>query len=179
MRHLLPIIALLCLLLSSCATQKQVAPPPQDYKTLTEKVNVTLKIDNYQYTLHSVVQMWRDELVVLSLQPVVGIEMFRIEATTDSILIVDKMNHRYTTLAYDWAGKDLYPTPSLKLIQDFVSIPVLQEKKAKNEINFAIGNHNISFKCVFSHREYDKLTNHRRIILNKYKRVTLREILPL
>lgn len=177
MKHIIPIIALICLLLSSCGTQQQITP--KRYQTLSQKANATLRFDEHQYTMNCTVQMWRDELVILSLQPILGIEMFRIEASMDSVLIVDKMNRRYTTLAYDWAKKNIHPTPSFKLIQDYVSASIPKIKKARNEIDFSVGQHKISIQCAFSHREYNQLTTPRRLVLKKYKRVSLREILPL
>lgn len=177
MKRLIPIITLLGLLLCSCATQRQAEP--RRYNTLSQKAHATLQFDEHTYTMNCNVQMWRNELIVLSLQPVLGIEMFRLEATNDSVCVIDKMNRRYTTLAYDWAGKEIHPTPSLKLIQDYVSAPLSPKKKSNNQIHLEVGSHTISIQCTFSQREYNQLTTPRRLELKKYKRVSLREILPL
>ena len=123
--------------------------------------------------------MWRNELIVLSLQPVLGIEMFRLEATPDSMVVIDKMNRRYTTMAYDWGGKQLQPTPSFKMIQNFITPPALPKIKASSGKSFEVGNHRISIGCTFWQRDYNTLTEPKRIDLKKYKRVSLRDILPL
>lgn len=179
MKRFTPIILLLGLLVCSCRTQYQVEP--QRYQTMSQKGNVTLKLNQLEYTLFCTTQMWRDELVVLSLQPTPGLEMVRIEATQDSVLIVDKMNYRYTTLAYNWAKGQVYPTPSFDMIQDFISAPIVEKKKQKqqNKVLFQMGASKISIQCAFSQRGYDKLGAPRRMNLQKYKRVSLHEILPL
>ena len=177
MKRFIPIITLFCLLLCSCGTQRQAEP--RRYNTLSQKAHATLQFDQHKYTMNCAVQMWRNELVVLSLQPALGIEMFRLEATTDSVCVIDKMNRRYTTLAYDWIGKKVHPTPSLKLIQDYVSAPLSRQKKNQNHLHLEVGGHIISVQCTFSQREYNKLTSPRRLELKKYKRVSLRDILPL
>lgn len=41
-----------------------------------------------------------DSLVVISVMPVLGIELMRIEATQESLLLIDKLNHRYSRLTY-------------------------------------------------------------------------------
>ena len=66
-----------------------------------------------------------------------------------------------------------------EMIQDYITTPLMTKKKLANRIEFEANGHKMSFECIFSAREYNKLTNHRRIDLKKYKRVTLREILPI
>jgi hypothetical protein len=176
MKRLIPILVL-CGLLSSCATKRQAEP--RRYQTLSQKANVTLQFDQRAYSMNCSVQMWRNELIVLSLQPVLGIEMFRLEATPDSMVVIDKMNRRYTTMAYDWGGKQLQPTPSFKMIQNFITPPALPKIKASSGKSFEVGNHRISIDCTFWQRDYNTLTEPKRIDLKKYKRVSLRDILPL
>ncbi len=118
-------------------------------------------------------------MVMLSLQPILGIEMFRIEALQDSIWIIDKMNRRYTTLAYEWASQTIHPAPSYKMIQEFVTSPQISQEKATNQRFFEIGGHKIGIKCAFWQREYNTLATLKRLDLKKYKRVSLREIIPL
>lgn len=177
MKRFFPIIFLLALLLTACSTQRQIEP--KHYQTMSQRAQATLQIDNQQYSMTCVIQMWRNELVVLSLQPIVGMEMVRIEAEADSILVVDKMNQRYTTLAYDWAEELMYPTPSLKMIQDFVTAPIEQKKDVDNQISININQHKMTINCKYTQREYNTLGDKRRINLKKYKRVTLRDILPI
>lgn len=177
MKRIIPIIALCGLLLTSCSTQRQIAP--RRYQTLSQKANATLQFDQHKYPMGCTVQLWHNELVVLSLQPMLGIEMVRIEASKDSVFVFDKMNRRYTALAYNDFEKQMKPTPSFKLIQDFVTTPQIPENKTKSQINFMIGKHNISIACTFSQRIYNTLKEAKRLDTNKYKRVSLREVLPL
>lgn len=177
MKRLLPIIALCCLLFASCSTQRSVES--RRYQTLQQKATTTLRLDQRQYTMDASVQLWRNELIIISLQPMFGIEMVRVEATKDSVLLVDKMNRRYTVIHYDMFDQQVKPTPSYRLIQDFVSTPQTPDIKAKSQRSFAIGNHEIAIECTFSQREFNTLKAPRRIDLKKYKRVSLRDILPI
>ena len=180
MKRFLPIILLLSLLVCSCRTQQQIEP--LHYQSMSQKGTVTLRLNQLEHTLFCTTQLWRNELIVLSLQPTLGLEMVRIEATNDSVTIVDKMNYRYTTLAYNWAPKQVTPTPSFELIQNFVTAPIQEQKKKKNQQNqvtFQLGASRIAIQCSFSQRGYDKLGTPRQMNLQKYKRVSLHEILPL
>lgn len=177
MKRIYTIIVLCSILLCSCGIQHTAVP--RRYQSMTEKANITLLFDNHQYTMNCTVQMWRNQLIVLSLQPILGIEMIRVEATPDSVLIVDKMNRRYASIAYDWADKDVTPTPSFKLIQEFVTTPLNTKQKATPEKRFQVGTHTIAIQSTFSQREYNKLAEPKRLELKKYKRVSLHDILPL
>ena len=176
MKRLIPILVL-CGLLSSCAIKRQA--DPRRYQNMTQKANATLQYDQREYSMSCSIQIWRNEMVMLSLQPILGIEMFRIEALQDSIWIIDKMNRRYTTLAYEWASQTIHPAPSYKMIQEFVTSPQISQEKATNQRFFEIGGHKIGIKCAFWQREYNTLAAPKRQDLKKYKRVSLREILPL
>lgn len=176
MKRLIPILVL-CGLLSSCAIKRQA--DPRRYQNMTQKANATLQFDQREYSMSCSIQIWRNEMVMLSLQPILGIEMFRIEALQDSIWIIDKMNRRYTTLAYEWASQTIHPAPSYKMIQEFVTSPQISQEKATNQRFFEIGGHKIGIKCAFWQREYNTLATLKRLDLKKYKRVSLREIIPL
>lgn len=174
-KYLIPILIICCVLLTSCGVQRHATP--KRYNTLSQKASTTLQFNQHSYTMGSTMQLWKNELIIISLQPLLGIEMVRIEATQDSVLIVDKMNRRYTTLAYNLFEKDVHPKPSFKLIQQFLTTP--QNGKEKKQQRFDFGKHHISISCQFSQREYNALSNPKRINLKKYKQVTLRDILPL
>ena len=133
MKRFLPIILLLGLLVCSCRTQQQIEPIR--YQTMSQKGSVTLRLNQLEYTLFCTTQLWRNELVVLSLQPTLGLEMVRIEATNDSVTIVDKMNYRYTTLAYNWTARQVTPSPSFELIQNFVTAPIQEQQKKKFSVD--------------------------------------------
>lgn len=174
-KYLIYLAIVCCALLTSCGVQRHASP--KRYDTLSQKASTTLQFNQHSYTMSSTIQLWKDELIIISLQPLLGIEMVRIEATQDSVLIVDKMNRRYTTLAYNLFSKDVHPKPSFKLVQQFMTAP--STDKAKVEQRFDYGKHHISISCQFSQREYNALSTPKRINLKKYKQVTLRDILPL
>ena len=175
-RLILPILTLF-LMLCSCVVQRQAEP--KRYDTLSQKANLTLEFDQHQYTIGSTIQLWQNELIIFSLQPVVGLEVVRIEATPDSVLLVDKMNRQYTTLTYDSYETLITPEPSFKMIQQFVTTPTKNSQKPQSKQSFSVGKHRIGIGGTFTQREYNTLGSPRRINLKKFKQVSLRDILPL
>lgn len=160
---------------SSCSVSRRAV---SRYQTLSQRAQVTLQLDQHQYSMSSQVRVWKNQLVVLSIQPMLGIEMVRVEATPDSVWVMDKMNRRYVALAYTDLGASITPKISYKTIQEFASRPISNDKD-KAEMEFTSGKHRLKLSCKFTNREYNTLQAPTQTNTNKYKRVTLREILPI
>lgn len=65
------------------------------FKTLTARLNVDLNLPDNNLSSRVDLKMVKDSAFQLSVQPFLGIEVFRVELTTDSIKIIDRMNKRY------------------------------------------------------------------------------------
>lgn len=66
-----------------------------NYKTLTARLHVNLDIPSKKMSSRVDLKMIKDEVFELSVQPLLGIEVFRLELTPDSIKVIDRMNKRY------------------------------------------------------------------------------------
>ena len=111
---------LLLLLLGGCKSSKQVgavAPgvakakqvflqameeQALHYQTLTARLGVEINLPNLQVNSTRVdLKMIKDSAFQLSVQPLLGIELFRIEVSRDSIKVLDRMNKRYLAENYE------------------------------------------------------------------------------
>lgn len=111
---------------NSCSTTKHVATTtqPAEYQwhtCLMQNAQATLTLPDQTFTAACTMQTVRDSLVVISLMPMLGIELFRIEATPDSIIGIDKMNRRYATASYDMLAPYLPQILSWQTIQQFAT----------------------------------------------------------
>ena len=70
------------------------------FKTLTARLNVDLNLPGNQMSSRVDFKMLRDSAFQLSVQPFLGIEIFRIEIGRDSIKVLDRMNKRYVAENY-------------------------------------------------------------------------------
>lgn len=174
-QHIFILLIITMMIVSSCSISKRT---PSRYHTLTERAQVTLTLDQHQYHMSSQVRIWRNELAVVAVQPMLGIEMVRMEATPDSVWIFDKMNRKYVALSYSDIQQTLNTHISYKTIQNFLTH---QTTKSKEPIQLQLtsGKHQLKLSCTFSNREHNTLQSPTRTKTNKYKRVTLREILPI
>lgn len=70
------------------------------FNTMTARLNAELKGGKNNMSSRVDLKMVRDSAFQLSVQPFLGIEIFRAEFTVDSIKVVDRMNKRYVAERY-------------------------------------------------------------------------------
>lgn len=70
------------------------------YTALSARTNVTLEMPENEFSSRVDIKMVRDSAFQLSVQPFLGIEVFRIEFNTDSVKVIDRMNKRYVAESY-------------------------------------------------------------------------------
>lgn len=133
------------LILASCKTTRNVAKPSSQpqiraVETLIEQVqkvqptfktaNVSkmameIKMNEKNFNVSSTCKIQKDSAIYLSIQPFLGIELFKAELTPDSMKVIDKMNRRYYVVDYSYftkrfgVGVDFYSLQSLIFNQFF------------------------------------------------------------
>lgn len=107
---------------SGCKTkQKAVLPPAANPKITAEemvnhaidaqptfktmnisKMTMLINYGQYSFTFRGSLRVATDSLVSISIQPALGIEMFRIEFQPSGFAVYDKMNRRYSQNSYNY-----------------------------------------------------------------------------
>ena len=72
-----------------------------NYVTFSSKMNMSLSTGKRVLNSRATIRIVRDEAIQLSLQPIFGIEMFRLYVQPDRIIILDRMNKRYVHESID------------------------------------------------------------------------------
>lgn len=70
------------------------------FNTLTARLNVDLDLPGNNLSSRVDLKMVKDSAFQLSVVPFLGIEVFRMELTTDSVKVIDRMNKRYVADNY-------------------------------------------------------------------------------
>ncbi|MDR1879623.1 MAG: DUF4292 domain-containing protein [Tannerellaceae bacterium] len=70
------------------------------YRTLTARLNMDLTVPGKELSSRVDLKMVKDSAFQLSVQPMLGIELFRIELSTDSVKVIDRLNKRYAIESY-------------------------------------------------------------------------------
>ena len=71
------------------------------FRTLTARLNVDLEVGGRVMSSRVDLKMVKDSAFQLSVQPFLGIEIFRMELSRDSIKVLDRMNRRYMAENYE------------------------------------------------------------------------------
>ena len=79
-----------------------------DYTSFSAKASVTVTTAGGSIKSRATVRILKDRVLQISIQPLLGIEMGRIQITPDSLFAVDKINRRYLAASLT-AYKDMLP----------------------------------------------------------------------
>lgn len=71
------------------------------YSTFSSKLNMNLSTGRKTLSSKATLRIVRDQAIQLSIQPLFGIEMFRLYIQPDCIIILDRMNKRYVREAFE------------------------------------------------------------------------------
>ena len=132
------------LILSACKTTRQVSKPnvpasnavlqviddvqkvqPQFKTANVSKMSLAFNVNEREVNVSAVCKIRKDSAIFVSIQPFLGIEMFKAELMPDSVKVFDKMNHRYYVTDYAFFSKhfgvdvDFYSFQSLLSAQLF------------------------------------------------------------
>ncbi len=89
------------------------------------KMSLALNMSNREVNVNATCKIQKDSAIHLSIQPFMGIELFKAELTPDSLRVFDKMNKQYYAVDYSFFQKrfgvdvDFYSLQSLLFGQFF------------------------------------------------------------
>lgn len=70
------------------------------HTSLQARLNVTLSFRDHVYTSNAALSVKTGSLMVVSLTPVLGIEVYRLEATPEGVTLLDKLNRRVAVASW-------------------------------------------------------------------------------
>ena len=83
-------------------TQKVYNAQPQFTTMNISKMTMSVNYAQMQFTFRSSIRIASDSIVSISIQPALGIEMFRMEFTPKGFIVYDKMNRKYSENSYEY-----------------------------------------------------------------------------
>lgn len=148
--------------LTGCSTGKRTVVATTDipsaqsewHTCLMQNVDAVLTIDEQTLRATCTLQTVRDSIVVISVMPMLGIELLRIEATPDRIIGIDKINKQYTEVEYDEINH--YLTPKIKW-QDLQELASGEMPTGSQEafVGYTVGKHTLMLKFTYPERQTD------------------------
>lgn len=129
---------LLLIILSSCSTQRKIIKAPLkeegaeylfnklkehelQYSWFTAKFSAEYKNKGKSTSFNGQIRIRKDSVIWLSFSPALGIEVFRIMLTQDSVKYINRMNNTFFVGDYDYVNQYLNTNIDFDLLQSFLT----------------------------------------------------------
>ena len=143
-----------------------------EWRSLMQSARATLTIDEEIISANCTMQVVRDSMLVISVMPMLGIEVYRIEATPDELIAINKLNHQY--LRTDYQQVNRYVTPPLRW-EDLQQI-ASNELPGGPFVGYAIGEKTIALKITYPEKQTDVPVRMLHIDLSRYEQVVVENL---
>ena len=181
-------IALSALVLISCGTKKkavfsdtmepEVTEPevPEWHTCVIQSARAIVMTEDDKISATLNMQTVRDSMIIISVMPMLGIEMLRIEATPLELIAIDKIHGRYAVGTFAELNRKLTPSLNWDILQQICTgeLPTGEEKA---RLQYVFGEDIINLTIDYSPRKLDvpvRMVNQR---LDKYTRIDISRFL--
>ncbi|MGA3012522.1 MAG: DUF4292 domain-containing protein [Bacteroidales bacterium] len=129
---------LLLIILGSCSTQRKIIKAPLKeegaeylfnklkehelkYSWFTAKFSAEYKNKGQSNSFNGQIRIRKDSVIWLSFSPALGIEVFRIMITQDSVKFIDRMNNTFFAGDYNYVNRYLNTNIDFDILQSFLT----------------------------------------------------------
>lgn len=175
-----------CIGFTGCHTTKHItktgtqtvetSAEPQWHTCLMQNAQAVLTLGGETVRANCTMQTVRDSMMVLSIMPMLGIEMLRIEATPAQVTGIDKINRQYAVATYDDINRYLSPAITWHDLQALATgeLPT-GDKEAF--VGYTAGNQTVMLRLVYPERQLDVPVRTQAANLARYQQIDIRTLL--
>ncbi len=150
------------LVLASCGTKKKVVEVqepvvenvPTWHTCLIQGAQATVSTETDRISAAVTMQVVRDSMLVISVMPMLGMEMLRVEATPLEVIAIDKIHGQYATATYAELNRKLTPSLNWDILQQLCSAE-LPTGDQKARLQYMFGDDTIEIVINYSPRQLD------------------------
>ena len=182
------VFLLAAMMLIGCGTKKKVVfsdtmeqevtepEVPAWHTCLIQGARATVITEEDKISATVTMQTVRDSMIIISVMPMLGIEMARLEATPLEIIAIDKIHGRYAVGTFAELNRKLTPTLNWDILQQICTgeLPTGDEKA---RLQYMFGEDLVQIIIDYTPRKLDvpvRMVNQR---LDKYTRVDVSRFL--
>lgn len=140
------------------------------------RMTLTISMQGKQLSTPATMRWQRGEGALLSIQPFAGLEMARIELSKENVMIIDKINRRYTRLTYDNLSQ-MGARATIDEIDEWIDTNIIA-RKDEPQLTLKTSRANISATAVIytSAMQMNANVNLRPTNVDSYRGVTLEQL---
>ena len=136
------------------------------------KATITLGGNKYSGTVN--MQTVRDSMLVISVMPILGIEMVRLEATPVEMTGINKIDGTYATVTYAELNRTLTPSLNWDILQQVCSGELPTGDKTARLV-YTMGDQEIVLKITYPERQLDVPVKVKHQNVSRYTKVDIRK----
>ena len=150
------VLALAALVLAGCGTKKGLThqQEPVWHTCLVQGAHATVTRGQDRVSATVTMQTVRDSMIVISVMPMLGIEMLRLEATPEELTAIDKIHGQYATTDFKQLNRQLTPRISWSILQQ-ISSAELPTGAETAHLQYTLGNETIDIVMDYTERKLD------------------------
>lgn len=132
-----------------------------------------------EQTLRVTCSFWaiKDSISIISITPMFGIEMYRLEATPEQITIIDKMQHQYIVTHYDDINRYLTPPMRYQDIEDAISGASRLPGTEQTALAYSAMGHTAALIIHYPEIRMDVPVNTNMINTTRYQRLEIEQLI--
>ena len=176
-------ILVLCsalLLLAGCGAKKNVSRQtsepevqvPTWHTCLIQGARVQVTTNGQQFSSSVTMQTVHDSLLVISVTPIFGMEMFRLEATPTELIAIDKIHAQYAKAGYAEVNRKLTPSVNWDVLQQLCSAE-LPTGAERARLYYSYGDDQIELIVDYTPRRIDVPVKVNNLRVSNYTQVDI------
>lgn len=173
---------LVALLLMGCGTKKKVVtttPAPIEepavpawHTCLIQNARAVVSTEDEKISANVTMQTVRDSMLVISVMPMLGMEMVRVEATPFEVIAIDKLHGRYARATYTELNRKLTPGINWDVLQQLCSAE-LPTGPEKARLVYRFGDETLELVITYPERKTDVPVRVTNVRLDKYTQIDI------
>ena len=169
------------LLMTSCGAKKKVVSTDQPsapswHTCLIQGAQGTVVTDDERMSASMTMQTVHDSMLVISVMPMLGMEMLRVEATPTEVVAIDKLHGRYASATYAEINRKLTPDLNWDILQQLCAAE-LPTGSEKARLMYKFGDETVELIVNYTPRKIDVPVRVSHIKLDKYTKVDISKFL--
>ena len=183
-RYLIYSLIVLLLVLTGCGAKKKATkgtiegvepnepPMPAWVTCVIQNARATVIRGGDRLTAQITMQTVRDSMAVISIMPMLGMEMLRVEATPEEVIAIDKIHAQYGKATYVDLNRKLTPDISWEIMQQICSAE-LPTGSEKARLAYQFGKETIELIIEYPQRQLDVPVRVAHQPLNRYSQADI------
>jgi len=173
---------LVAVMLASCGTKKNVQQSPVSsqpetpawHTCLIQNAKATVVMDGDRMSATVTMQTVRDSMIVISVMPILGIELARFEATPLELTGINKFDGTYATTTFAELNRTLTPSLNWDILQQTCSAE-LPTGSEKARLVYQLGNKTVELIIDYTPRRLDVPVRVTHQNVSRYKQMNIQK----